>query len=133
MHHRRPTDRVAMTPMIDVVFLLVIFFLVSSHLSRRENRMPVSLAEAATGATDDVSIEATITLTIDVPSRLFLNGERLSMEDLAQQLPHDSSTAIRIRIDQEVVYEHLSRVLAILSGAGFPNVSIVTRPTVGSR
>lgn len=95
--------------------------------------MPVSLAEASTGATDDVSIEAAITLTIDVPSQLFLNGERLSVEDLARHLPHDSSTAIRIRIDQAVVYEHLSRVLAILSGAGFQNLSIVTRPTVGSR
>jgi len=38
-----------MTPMIDVVFLLIIFFLVSSHLARQETQLELDLPEAASG------------------------------------------------------------------------------------
>ncbi len=41
-----------MTPMIDVVFLLIIFFLVSSHLARQENRLPLDLPVASTYGPD---------------------------------------------------------------------------------
>ena len=53
-----------MTPMIDVVFLLIIFFLVSSHLSRQESQLELELPTASTGQ-DDVDQE-TPRLTINV-------------------------------------------------------------------
>ena len=40
-----------MTPMIDVVFLLIIFFLVSSHLAKQEVQMPLPLARLLRAAT----------------------------------------------------------------------------------
>lgn len=39
-----------MTPMIDVVFLLIIFFLVSSHLAKQENQVELDLPTAASGS-----------------------------------------------------------------------------------
>ncbi len=41
-----------MTPMIDVTFLLIIFFLVSSHLAKQENFLKLDLPTAAAGAVD---------------------------------------------------------------------------------
>jgi len=38
-----------MTPMIDVVFLLIIFFLVSSHLAQQETQLELDLPEATSG------------------------------------------------------------------------------------
>jgi len=55
-----------MTPMIDVVFLLIIFFLVSSHLSRQESQLELELPTAASGQ-DDTDQE-TPRLTINVKS-----------------------------------------------------------------
>lgn len=95
--------------------------------------MPVSLADSATGSTEGPSADAAATLTMDAQATLFLNGNSVSTGELAQKLPRDSSGPIRIRVDRAVAYEHLNRVLAILSGAGFQNVSIITRPTTRSR
>ncbi|MBT6848587.1 MAG: biopolymer transporter ExbD, partial [Planctomycetaceae bacterium] len=44
-----------MTPMIDVVFLLIIFFLVSSHLARQETQLELDLPEASSGEQVEVS------------------------------------------------------------------------------
>ena len=38
-----------MTPMIDVVFQLIIFFLLSSHLAKQETQLPLPLPEAISG------------------------------------------------------------------------------------
>ncbi|TWU02087.1 biopolymer transport protein ExbD [Neorhodopirellula pilleata] len=122
-----------MTPMIDVVFLLIIFFLVSSHLSRRENRMPVSLADSATGISETSPADDVFTLTMDAQARLFLNGSQLSTDVFSSRLPRDSTQTVRIRVDRSLAYEHLNRVLATLTDRGFQNVSIVTSPIAVSR
>ena len=44
-----------MTPMIDVVFLLIIFFLVSSHLARQESRVPLELPDALSHLPPDLA------------------------------------------------------------------------------
>jgi len=46
----RPTGgtTISMTPMIDIVFLLIIFFLVSSHMASRETAQPIDLPSAST-------------------------------------------------------------------------------------
>ena len=41
-----------MTPMIDVVFLLIIFFLVSSHLAKQESQMEIDLPNTESGSGD---------------------------------------------------------------------------------
>ena len=53
-----------MTPMIDVVFLLIIFFLVSSHLSKQESQMELALPGAASGQ-DDID-QQTPRITVNV-------------------------------------------------------------------
>ena len=53
-----------MTPMIDVVFLLIIFFLLSSHLAQRENRIDVDLPQATSGEEDLPSTQPRVTVTV---------------------------------------------------------------------
>ena len=54
-NHSRGSVGFNMTPMIDIVFLLIIFFLVSSHLARQETQLELDLPAAASGhrAEDD--------------------------------------------------------------------------------
>ena len=54
-----------LTPMIDVTFLLIIFFLVSSHLAKQENFLPLELPVAGSGISD---FSDRTTLTIQIPS-----------------------------------------------------------------
>ena len=62
MFRRRRRDEagVDLTPLIDVVFLLIIFFLVSSHLAKQEGQLELPLPEAESGSqlTDDGSPRA---------------------------------------------------------------------------
>ncbi|SMP48462.1 biopolymer transport protein ExbD [Neorhodopirellula lusitana] len=135
--NRRTPDRVTMTPMIDVVFLLIIFFLVSSHLSRRENRLPVSLANAQTGAMSELD-DAGVTLTLDAERRLYLAGKEIRGDSLRASLGQltasenrrgPASPAIRLRVDRSLAYEHLERLLGVLTELGIDDVAIVTSPS----
>lgn len=131
-NRRQAADRVTMTPMIDVVFLLIIFFLVSSHLSRRENRMPVSLADSLSGSSEFDVNESQVTVTLDADHQLFVNGNRTDPSDFISGLPPDRSSPIRIRVDRSIAYEHLERVLGELTRNGFADISIVTHPASNS-
>lgn len=57
-HHGRTTSDVAMTPMIDVVFQLLIFFICTASFQQAEMLLPMGLAEASATAADAQSSQA---------------------------------------------------------------------------
>ena len=73
-----------MTPMIDVVFLLIIFFLVSSHLARQESRMELELPAASTGQ-DDADLETPrITINVLKDGSMWVAGRPIQANQLKQ-------------------------------------------------
>ncbi|MCM2371041.1 biopolymer transporter ExbD [Rhodopirellula sp. ICT_H3.1] len=126
-----------MTPMIDIVFLLIIFFLVSSHLSRQENRHPVTLAQAESGTLSDPD-QAPLTLTLDRGQHLYFAGEVISMDEVPRRvgswLKRQQGTTptrdakVRLRIDQSVPYGQLEPVLKELARLQIRDVAIVVNP-----
>ncbi len=126
-----------MTPMIDIVFLLIIFFLVSSHLSRQETRRPVTLSLAAGGELP-ANDAATLTLTVDKSGEFFFIGESIRMADLPERLTlylqtREQSLAreikARLRIDRRVPYGDVEPILKELASHGIADVSIVVNPS----
>jgi biopolymer transport protein ExbD len=121
-----------MTPMIDVVFQLIIFFLVSSHLARQEQRLVLPLPQAATGqeARDDNPAQLTVHVLAD--GTLHVAGRQVlpaALETLLAQRHqvHGAALAVRIRADRHVPYRHLEPVLVACSRAGIWNVSYVVQ------
>jgi biopolymer transport protein ExbD len=119
-----------MTPMIDVVFLLIIFFLVSSHLARRETRIHLNLPAAQTGNRDEGE-DATLTLSVMSSGQVQLGDRILDEKTLLQTLRHHFDRyggigIVRIRGDRAVAYQHISRLLKQTADTGFANVSIAT-------
>ena len=57
--------RVNITPLIDVVFLLIIFFLVASHFIRSETREPVNLPEATQGEDEESENPRRLVVTVN--------------------------------------------------------------------
>jgi len=105
------------TPMIDVVFLLIIFFLVSSHLSSQETRMDLLLPDAQSQlkASEDLGHWVTINVTSD--GQTYLGGQAASVADITKRLAVERESAseelqVRIRADRSVPYGKVTPLLA---------------------
>ena len=120
--------------MIDVVFLLIIFFLVSSHLARQENHLPLDLPSALTHAPVDFD-RIPLTISVDSLAQWRVNGDvidvdqlRSILKDLTRQ--EGPNAAIRIRTDQEVEYRYVEPILRESAKAGVTDATIaVLEPT----
>lgn len=120
-----------MTPMIDVVFLLIIFFLVSSHIARQENHLPVDLPVADSHQIRDPE-STSLTITIDAESQWRLGGDVIDEASLTQAftdaLARDgSAAAVRIRTDGAVPYRRVEPILRIAARVGIFDASIAVR------
>jgi biopolymer transport protein ExbD len=123
-----------MTPMIDVVFLLIIFFLVSSHLAKQEAQMELPLPVAESGSTPDDTQTQRITINVLRDGSLLLAGKPVLVGQLQQRLAAATSERgqdleVRIRSDRNVVYRHVEPLLIACARAGIWNVDFaVYRP-----
>ena len=124
-----------MTPMIDVVFLLIIFFLVSSHLARQENRLPLDLPLASTFDSIDPE-KAPLTISVDGQAQLRIAGNIVDIAELKQILrdwleESDQNAAIRIRTDGNVQYQYIEPLLREAALAGVTDAAIAVRQDLG--
>ena len=129
-----PSAGANMTPMIDVVFLLIIFFLVSSHLARQENRLPLELQLAS--AFDSVDPEkAPLTISVDNQAKFRVGGKQVDLDTLKSILSDWSKeagqdAAIRIRTDGRVQYQYVEPVLREAALIGVTDAAIAVRKKV---
>lgn len=123
---------VNLTPMIDIVFLLIIFFLVSSHLARQETRLPLDLPAASTPGPADPE-RAALTITVDPEQRWLVGGRVVDLAGLratlAEHLQREGdAAAVRIRSDRVVPYRRIAPVLRATAQAGIVDLTLaVTR------
>jgi len=117
----RGTSRVSinMTPMIDVTFLLIIFFLVSSHLAKQENFVKLDLPNARSGM-NDLSEKPTFTLQI-LADGTYRNGTQdVALDQIRRALQQRNSTEelpvrVRLRMDRRTPYQYVAAVLQTCS------------------
>ena len=115
-----------MTPMIDVTFLLIIFFLVSSHLAKQENFLKLDLPIAGAGSTD-FSDSPTMTVQVLASGEYQISSNSLSLEQLRRSILARMKTEggplrIRIRTDRMAEYRHIAALLKICSKSGNTDV-----------
>ena len=120
---------VQMTSLLDCVFLLLIFFLVSSQLKKVEKELPITLPEAnlthSVKATPDL-----ITVSVDANGQLFVNskpvgasGLRSALRDAAKENPE---RRIRINGDVFAPFRSIVQVVDTCQGEGLTVVGIHT-------
>ncbi len=120
-----------MTPMIDVVFLLIIFFLVSSHLARQENRLPLDLPVATTFDPSDPE-KAPLTVSVNAAGDWLVGGDVVDLDSLKAALTSHrakagSTAAVRIRSEGTLQYRFVEPVLREAALAGLNDASIAVR------
>ncbi|MBI5758758.1 MAG: biopolymer transporter ExbD [Planctomycetales bacterium] len=118
------------TPMIDVVFNLIIFFLAASHIARSTSQKQVNLPEATKGQQEREERQKRLVITVTRDESLWLSGNRVTLADvdrmLADAAPEpDSKQAgreVRIRTDREVPYRAIEPLLVTCAKAGVTNI-----------
>jgi biopolymer transport protein ExbD len=117
-----------MTPMIDVVFQLIIFFLLSSHLSQNENNLPLPLPKATSGQQDEPDPEQPrVTINVLLDGTLLLAGSPVSLADLPARLQDrvkhfGPGLEVRVRADRSVAYKHVEPVMLACMKVGIREV-----------
>ena len=106
--------RVEMAPLIDVVFLLLTFFIVSLLVTVRADVLPVALTPVGTGEAAEPGRIAT--LTIDAEGRFYLDRERIAPAALDRELAELAATPIRQRPRIFVAMEESLREAGPASG-----------------
>ena len=122
-----------MTPMIDVVFLLIIFFMVTSNIVQQEAFIAVDLPTTKTSRMPGASESGTRKITINMTGEdhIFLGMTPIDREQLRQYLTAEQARPgkppeVRIRTDRRIPYRTIEPVLVICSQAGIDNVSFHT-------
>lgn len=126
-----------MTPMIDVVFLLIIFFLVSSHLARRETRLELALPSAATGQADNDPAPR-LTINVEADGALTLGTAPVDAAELASRLAAEreqqgDALRVRLRSDQAAPYSAVEPALVACSEAGVDDLALAVYGQEGPR
>ena len=118
-----------MTPMIDVVFLLIIFFLVSSHLAKQEAQLELPLPTADSGETPVVTTAPRLTINVLADGSVNLAGKPTSLEQLVERLntrrlEETEELEIQIRTHQDVPFADFEPVMLACTNAGVWNINI---------
>ncbi len=121
-----------MTPMIDVVFLLIIFFLVSSHLARQETQVVVDLPDAASSDRPDEEDVRRLFVNVLSETQILVGSQPIEPARLEALLSYESQRPqgatgarpleVRIRTDRTVPYRAVEPILLACARSGIWNV-----------
>ena len=121
---RKPSIRMEMSPLIDCVFLLLIFFMLSSTFLAPKIRLDLPKAAAQ----PDSSQNDPIILTVDIGGDVFLNNEQLSWDRVASRLQPMLEAAQRkvvtLRCDEAAQHKHFVRALDTAKSCGAEHVNV---------
>ena len=114
-----------LTPLIDVVFLLLIFFMVSSVFKKDELALLLNLPKAESGKSE-ASEKQYVTIELAEETIAF-EGEKMSLEDLSLKVVDvEKKVLINLRVDGSVKYDRLVKVLDLLQKNKLENLSLIT-------
>jgi biopolymer transport protein ExbD len=122
---KRETLTPELTPLIDVVFLLLIFFMVSSVFKKEELALLLNLPKTEKGKSDNAK---TKTVLIELSGEeIAIDGKKIELSDIDNQLKDiQKKTLVNLRVDGEVKYNRLVKILDSLQKNKLENLSLIT-------
>lgn len=128
------TTRVEMLPLIDIVFLLLVFFIYAMLSMAVHRGMDVELPHSANATPDkELTLSVTVRHLEDGASRIFLDQERVDPDQLAVLLAQrakkekkrsNREPGVLLFADRRVDYQELFKVLDQISKAGLNRISL---------
>ena len=112
---------IELTPIIDMVFLLLIFFLVATTFHQTEREMQVALPQAAFAGPISTSLREII-INVDMDGNIIVSGRTIDAEDLRllieEAVAINPRQKVTVRGDRRTAYANVVRVLDVCKGSG---------------
>jgi len=115
-------NKLNMTPMIDVVFQLLIFFLVAAKFEKEERDYPVQLPQSDQAMARTAKVKE-LFVNVDQSGKVVLNGKQLTSNELFLQLRQAQANnpgrqTVIVRGDERCPYKHVFAVIDLCEKAG---------------
>ena len=134
-HRRKPVmSEINVTPMVDVMLVLLIIFMVSAPLLTVG--VPLDLPQTQAKSLDND--KEPLTVSVNTKGEVFLQNSEIKVDELVAKLQAitqargGNDERIYVRGDKKVDYGTVMRVMGRLSAAGFRRVALVTEVEQGS-
>lgn len=132
---RQSRLRFNITPLIDVVFLLIIFFLVASHFVRNEAARPVELPVALQAAGDESTATERLTITVSPAGEFSVTGRPITLAGIQSRIRTLAAAAgragrvpeVRIRADRRADCRPVREVLQACAAEGIADIQFAVR------
>lgn len=133
-HRNAVMAEINVTPMVDVMLVLLIIFMVSAPLLTVG--VPIDLPQSQAKSLDQD--KEPLTISVDTEGKVFLQNSEIPIEELVAKLTAVTSARggmeerVYVRGDRKVNYGTVMKVMGRLSAAGFKRVALVTEVEQGS-
>ena len=130
---KRPLSEINVTPLVDVMLVLLIIFMISAPLLTVG--VPVELPQTEAGAVD--TDNDPVTVSIDRDGAIFIDKDETSYANLLDRVgaaagqgaatgDDPSKKPVFVRADGRAPYQAVARVMARLSAGGFTKLNLIT-------
>jgi biopolymer transport protein TolR len=123
----QPLSEINMTPLVDVMLVLLIVFIVTAPLL--SHSVNINLPKADTKAS---ALNSSITVSLNRDLQLYLDNAPVSREVLVNQLRlkigKGEKPSVELHVDGAVAYQHVVSLMALVQEAGIGKLSFVTEP-----
>jgi len=124
----RPMSEINVTPMVDVMLVLVVIFIITAPLMGSAIRLDLPKTDAAKA----ISVPAFVTLVVDKSGQIFLNDKPLKLDELTRELAQTAGrnpdTEVQLRADEAVPYGKVVEVMGVAQKAGLSRIGFVAEP-----
>ena len=129
-NHKLPPAELQLAPMLDVVFQLLIFFLVAFEFQRSELDMKVQVPSAQEGA-DPKRARGEIIVNVRENGEVVVENQTMTQQQLREKLTaiakQHENQPIRLRVDAKCEYQTIVEVIDTCQKAGIWNISFATQ------
>ena len=123
-----PMSDINMTPLIDVMLVLVVIFIITAPLLASSIKLDLPKTDAA----KPNEAPKFVLLVVDKSGQAFLNDKPLATAELAQQLAQTAKqnpdTELQLRADESVPYGRVVEVMGVAQKAGLNRIGFVAEP-----
>ncbi len=123
----RPMSDINMTPLIDVMLVLLVIFIITAPLMN--SRLALDLPKAE-GAAVGADLPAVLLVAVDAQGRLYLGDEPASREQIVERAraaaARQPQTEVQLRADERVPYGRVADLIGAVQAAGLSRIGFVT-------